>query len=95
MALEGDDSVTPYLRYRAWLVGLRIHINHNRDTGAFHFAGVAVDQVLQQGEALVAQFGALGEYLDSLLEKRGSQETAVHIGDDDRWAPPIDVGLHI
>ena len=49
--------------------------------------------MLEQREALVAQTGALGEDLDLLVEQCGLQETAVHVGDDDGGAPPVDVGL--
>ena len=94
MTLKGDDGVAPHLWYGAGLVGLGIEVDHDCGTGGFDLAGVTIDGVLQQREALVAQVGTLGEHLDRLVEQRGLEETAVHVGDDDRGTAPIDVGLH-
>ena len=94
MALKGDDGITPHLGYRAGLVGLGSHVHHYGGTGGLHFAGVAVDHMLQQRQALVAQAQALGEHLDGLVEQGGLEETAVHVGDNDSRTAPVDVGLH-
>ena len=95
MALVGDDGVAPYLGQRGGLIGLGVEVNHDGGAGGLEFACVAVDEVLQEREALVSQMGALCEYLDRLLEDGGHEETAVHVGNDNGGFAPVDVGVDL
>ena len=95
VTLKGDDGIAPHLRDRTRLVGLGGHVDHDGGTGGLYLVCLAVDQMLQQREALVTQAGALGEDFYRFIKQCWCQETAVHIGDDDCGPSPVDVGLHI
>ena len=95
MTLEGDDGVAPDLGQGCWQVGFGVEVDHDGGAGGLEFACVAVDEVLQEREALVPQVGALCEYLDGFLEDGGDEETAVHVGNDNGWFAPVDVGVDL
>ena len=54
-----------------------------------------LNAIEKQRQALIAQVGTLCEHLDRLVEECGHEETAVHVGDDDRGTTPVDVALHV
>ena len=71
VALIGDDGIAPHVGQWSGLVGRRIEVDHDGSASGLERSGVAVDQMLQEREALVSQAGTLGEHFDRLLEHSG------------------------
>ena len=95
MPFKGHDGIPPHFRKRCGLIRLGIKINHDGSASGFQFPCVAVHQVLQQRQTLVAQAGALCEHLNGFLEQGGHKKTAVHVGNDDGRFAPVDISLDL